>query len=307
MLVKENPLPFYAQVDANVASGVVSLLNFREQPVATQIIAKGNTPTMIVAAQTIVEGTISTMITFESAESFSEVCHKARYLESLFAYPQGVATLGTIVAKANYGQHFPSFAARPETADPSRFHFSKALTGPWERPYAESDYFFADVETLDFESPARCRFDIKPSMYGLRTEQRWQRFFPFQIMRTEPLYAQIRRVLAQIQIPHHLDKEVLHLVDTPMLQAMNIVSRVLAKRISAGLRARDIEIEPLTDRVAGRWSEVVFVVRVDLSSEDANREWDSVLTEILEVANAQSDLQTANCLSENIGIHFEWV
>ena len=82
---------------------------------------------------------------------------------------------------------------------------------------------------------------------------------------------------------------------------------ILTDEILRGLPVRHVGIEPLIDRDVGQWSEVVFIVQVDLSSIEANREWDNILDKVSEVADKQEDKEVTTSLLEKIGIHFAWI
>lgn len=117
----------------------------------------------------------------------------------------------------------------------------------------------------------------------------------------------ITNALSQLRVPYEVDKEVLPLLNESTTQAVNIVTGILNDEVSRGLPIKHITIEPLIDRDAGQWSEVVFTIQVDLDSDDANRAWDSILTEVSETADMQTDKIIAIALLERIGIHLAWV
>jgi len=119
--------------------------------------------------------------------------------------------------------------------------------------------------------------------------------------------ATIRTTLSQLSVPYNVDKGVLPLLNESTLRAVNIVTGILNDEILRGLPVKHVGIEPLIDRDAGQWSEVVFIVQVDLSSTEANRAWDNILDRVSEVADKQEDKEVTNSLLEKIGIHFAWV
>lgn len=116
----------------------------------------------------------------------------------------------------------------------------------------------------------------------------------------------ITNVLSQLRVPYEVDKEVLPLLNESTTQAVTIVTSILVDEVSRGLPVKHITIEPLIDRDAGQWSEVVFTIQVDLDSDDANRVWDSILTEVSEVADMQTGKEVAIALLGRIGIHLTW-
>jgi len=117
----------------------------------------------------------------------------------------------------------------------------------------------------------------------------------------------IRTGLSQLSVPYHVDKGVLPLLNESTLQAAHIVTGILTDEILRGLPVRHVGVEPLIDRDAGQWSEVVFIIQVDLSSTEANREWDNILDRVSEVADKQEDKEVTTSLLEKIGIHFAWI
>ncbi len=117
----------------------------------------------------------------------------------------------------------------------------------------------------------------------------------------------ITNALSQLRIPFEVDKEVLPLLNESTTQAVTVATGILVDEVSRGLPVKHITIEPLIDRDAGQWSEVVFTIQVDLDSDDANRSWDSILTQISELADMQTDNEVAIALLERIGIHLTWV
>jgi hypothetical protein len=112
--------------------------------------------------------------------------------------------------------------------------------------------------------------------------------------------------LDQLQVPYTINKQVSFLLDRPTLEAANIVIAVLSDRIAKGLPVEHIDVKPLTDYDAGQWQELVFTIYVDLASQDANKEWDSILDEIGAKARRQGDETVINSLTERIGVHFRW-
>lgn len=121
----------------------------------------------------------------------------------------------------------------------------------------------------------------------------------------EPLT--IKGILTQLQVPHSISKNVLPLLDTSRLRAINIVTGIIVQHISQGLPVERVDIEALIDRDAGQWTEVVFALRVNLSSDEANRKWDDILNEVSHTASTQTDKEVATSLREKIGIHFRWI
>jgi len=120
----------------------------------------------------------------------------------------------------------------------------------------------------------------------------------------EVLEQQLR--LDRLQVPYDIHGRVSFLLDRPTLEAANIVIAVLSDRIAKGLPVERVDVKPLTDYDAGQWQELAFTIYVDLASQDANREWDSILDEIGAKARRQGDETVINSLSERIGVHFRW-
>jgi hypothetical protein len=120
----------------------------------------------------------------------------------------------------------------------------------------------------------------------------------------EVLEQQLR--LDQLSVPYNINEQVSFLLDKPTLEAANIVIAVLSERIAKGLPVERVDVKPLTDYDAGQWQELAFTIYVDLASQDANREWDSVLDDIKARTHRQGDETVINALSERIGIHFRW-
>jgi hypothetical protein len=120
----------------------------------------------------------------------------------------------------------------------------------------------------------------------------------------EVLEQQLR--LDQLPVPHNINRQVSSLLDKPTLEAANIVIAVLSDRIAKGLPVERVDVKPLTDYDAGQWQELAFTIYVDLASQDANREWDSILDEIGARARRQGDETVIDSLSERIGVHFRW-
>lgn len=112
--------------------------------------------------------------------------------------------------------------------------------------------------------------------------------------------------LDQLQVPYNINRQVSSLLDRPTLEATNIVIAVLSDRIAKGLPVEHVDVKPLTDYDAGQWQELVFTIYVDLNSQDANKEWDSMLDEIRAKAHRRGDETVIDSLSERIGVHFRW-
>jgi hypothetical protein len=112
--------------------------------------------------------------------------------------------------------------------------------------------------------------------------------------------------LNQLSVPYNINEQVSFLLDSPTLEAANIVIAVLSDRIAKGLPVQRVDVKPLTDYDAGQWQELAFTIYVDLASQDANREWDSILGEIETRGRRQGDEAVINSLSERIGVHFRW-
>ena len=112
--------------------------------------------------------------------------------------------------------------------------------------------------------------------------------------------------LDQLQVTYNIDRQVSALLDRPTLAAANIVTAVLSTSIAKGLPVERVDVKLLADCDAGQWQELVFTIHVDLNSQDANREWDSILDEIRTKAHRESDEMVIASLSEKIGLHFRW-
>jgi len=112
--------------------------------------------------------------------------------------------------------------------------------------------------------------------------------------------------LDQLQVPCNIDRQVSSLLDRPTLKAANIVTAVLSTSIAKGLPVERVDVKLLVDCDAGQWQELVFTIYVDLNSQDANREWDSMLDEIADKVHRYGDTKVIDSLSERIGIHFRW-
>ncbi len=113
--------------------------------------------------------------------------------------------------------------------------------------------------------------------------------------------------LDALRIPYHIAKDVLPYPDDATLKASRIVVGILARRVAAGLVVEAIDVDVLTDYDAGRWSEVVFTIKVNLDSTAANQEWDSFLAELSDLAESQPNKEVASVLRDRIAIHFRWV
>lgn len=112
--------------------------------------------------------------------------------------------------------------------------------------------------------------------------------------------------LDRLQVPYHINRQASALLDRATSEAANIVTAVLSDRIVRGLPVEYVDVKPLTDYDAGQWQELVFTIYVDLTSEDANREWDSVLDETRAMAHRKGDATVIDALTERIGVHFRW-
>jgi hypothetical protein len=112
--------------------------------------------------------------------------------------------------------------------------------------------------------------------------------------------------LDQLRVRYNIDTQVSSLLDRPTVEAANIVTAVLSDRIAKGLRVEHVDVTPLTDYDAGKWQELVFTIYVDLDSQDANKEWDSMLGEIRAKAHREGDEEVTESLTERIGVHFRW-
>lgn len=113
--------------------------------------------------------------------------------------------------------------------------------------------------------------------------------------------------LSRMQVSSEVDKGVLSLLNETTMQAVSIINDILVNEVSQGLPVKHISIEPLIDRDAGQWSEVVFTIQVDLDSHHANHAWDNILNKVSEVADRQTNREVTTALLEKIGIHFTWV
>lgn len=112
--------------------------------------------------------------------------------------------------------------------------------------------------------------------------------------------------LDRLGVRYDVNRQVLSLLDRPTLEAANIVTAVLSDSIAKGLPVEHVDVKPLTDYDAGQWQEVVFTIDVNLDSQDANEEWDSILDEIRAKADRQGDQTVIESLTERIGVHFRW-
>lgn len=112
--------------------------------------------------------------------------------------------------------------------------------------------------------------------------------------------------LDQLRVPYNINPQVSSLLDGPTLEAANIVTAVLSDRIAQGLSVEHVDVKPLMDYDAGQWQELVFTIYVDLTSQDANKEWDSMLDEIRAKAHRRGGEIVIDALSERIGVHFRW-
>jgi len=110
----------------------------------------------------------------------------------------------------------------------------------------------------------------------------------------------------QLQVPYNINTQVSSILDRPTLEAANIVTAVLSDRIAKGLSVEHVDVKLLTDYDAGQWQELVFTIYVDLDSQDANKQWDSILDEIRAKANRQGNKTVIDSLSQKIGVHFRW-
>jgi len=112
--------------------------------------------------------------------------------------------------------------------------------------------------------------------------------------------------LDQLQVPYNINGQVSFLLDKPTLEAANIIIAVLSDRITKGLPVERVDVKSLADYDAGQWQELAFTIYVNLTSQDANRQWDSILDEIEAKASKQGDETVINSLSERVGVHFRW-
>lgn len=117
----------------------------------------------------------------------------------------------------------------------------------------------------------------------------------------------LTRGLDQLSVPYQVDNGVLPLLNESVLQAAHIVIGILTDRILRGLQIKHVSVEPLLDRDAGQWSEVVFTIQVDLDSYEANHEWDNILDKVSKVAHKETNKEVVISLLEKIGIHFVWI
>jgi hypothetical protein len=112
--------------------------------------------------------------------------------------------------------------------------------------------------------------------------------------------------LDRLGVGCNVNAQVSSLLDRPTLEAANIVTAVLSDSIAKGLPVEHVDVEPLTDYDAGQWQELVFTIDVNLDSQDANKEWDSILDEIRAEADRRGDEIVIESLTERIGVHFKW-
>jgi hypothetical protein len=115
--------------------------------------------------------------------------------------------------------------------------------------------------------------------------------------------------LHMLKIPVSIDRDISGLVSENVTRAAQIVTSLVIEEIESGLPARELKVERLDDYDSGEWSELLFVLGVNLPTEEANRAWDHLLGKLSQQAEelAKHDQAVAEALTNKLGLIFEWL
>ena len=112
--------------------------------------------------------------------------------------------------------------------------------------------------------------------------------------------------LKTLEVPYTIGYAIEPMVAGSILKAARIVVDELREEILLGLPVAQISVERLDDYDAGQWSELVFLITVDLSRQEANERWDKLIDRLADLAESQTDESLRTALSEDISVQFRW-